>query len=141
MEWDAGTCMGSAVGAPADNGLAANMMHKATATAVRSCCAVSSSSPNLASRDPCPSSTEVIADADQPLSCSGVVQDFDRLRHRHTISYQDGDIEIIPLWAPNQMVSLALTSFLQSALLVTLVCACQTQILCILVTFCSFSLK
>lgn len=37
--------------------------------------------------------------------CSGVVLDFDRLRHRHTISYQDGDIEIIPLWAPNQMVS------------------------------------
>lgn len=39
------------------------------------------------------------------VCCSGVVQDFDRLRHRHTVSYQDGDIEIIPLWAPNQMVS------------------------------------
>ncbi len=41
----------------------------------------------------------------QHMCCSGVVHDFDRLRHRHTISYQDGDIEIIPLWAPNQMVS------------------------------------
>lgn len=36
---------------------------------------------------------------------SGSVTDFDPLRHRHTVSYDDGDVEIVALWAPNEVVS------------------------------------
>ncbi len=35
----------------------------------------------------------------------GVVESFDKMRQRHTVFYDDGDIELIPLWAPNQMVA------------------------------------
>ena len=34
----------------------------------------------------------------------GLVESFDKIRQRHTVFYDDGDIELIPLWAPNQMV-------------------------------------
>jgi hypothetical protein len=43
----------------------------------------------------------------------GVVAGFERLRQRHTIAYDDGDCEVAPLWAPNQLVrSCADTAFL-----------------------------
>ncbi|KAK9823530.1 hypothetical protein WJX72_003470 [[Myrmecia] bisecta] len=35
---------------------------------------------------------------------TGFVSDFDVVRQRHTVCYEDGDVEIIPLWAPNQMI-------------------------------------
>jgi len=35
----------------------------------------------------------------------GVVTMFDSLTMQHTVSYVDGDVEIISLWAPNQTVS------------------------------------
>ena len=37
----------------------------------------------------------------------GLVESFDKIRQRHTVFYDDGDVELIPLWAPNQMVSSA----------------------------------
>ena len=36
----------------------------------------------------------------------GVVESFDKPRQRHTVFYDDGDIERIPRWAANQIASL-----------------------------------
>lgn len=36
---------------------------------------------------------------------SGCVTAFDAVRQCHTVSYDDGDVEIIRLWAPNQLVN------------------------------------
>jgi hypothetical protein len=40
------------------------------------------------------------------LYYEGLVESFDKIRQRHTVFYDDGDVELIPLWAPNQMVKL-----------------------------------
>jgi hypothetical protein len=36
----------------------------------------------------------------------GRVTEFDPIGWRHRVEYDDGDVEIIPLWHPNQLVRL-----------------------------------
>ena len=33
---------------------------------------------------------------------SGWVSDFDWMRQRHTVRYDDDDVEVFPLWGPSQ---------------------------------------
>ncbi|CAL8466241.1 g5777 [Coccomyxa elongata] len=41
---------------------------------------------------------------------SGCVTAFDAVRQCHTVSYDDGDVEIIRLWAPNQLKETSMTA-------------------------------
>lgn len=34
----------------------------------------------------------------------GTITEFDPWRHRHTIAYDDGDVELVALWAPHEVV-------------------------------------
>ena len=50
---------------------------------------------------------------------AGVVAAFDPLRVQHTIAYDDGDIEFVRLWAPDQTVRAALTPALSATKIVS----------------------
>lgn len=39
----------------------------------------------------------------------GTITEFDPWRHRHTIAYDDGDVELVALWAPHEVVRWILT--------------------------------
>jgi hypothetical protein len=34
----------------------------------------------------------------------GEVRDYDRMKVRHTVQYEDGDIELLQLWAPTHQI-------------------------------------